>query len=63
MATRAWGPRRRAGGDDRATFARPEAPSEGIVHVMVNGEFVVRDERVVEGVAPGRPLRRIAGPR
>ncbi|MGH9661432.1 MAG: amidohydrolase family protein, partial [Bryobacteraceae bacterium] len=43
---------------DRATFDSPAVPSEGIVHVLVNGVFVVRDRRLVEGVAPGRPIRR-----
>ena len=30
--------------------------SEGIVHTMVNGVFVVRDGERVEGVAPGRAI-------
>jgi dihydroorotase len=42
---------------DRATFESPALPSEGIQHVLVNGVFVVRDGRVVEGVAPGQPVR------
>ncbi len=46
---------------DRATFERPALPSEGIVHVLVNGVFVVRDGRLVEGVGPGQPVRRAAG--
>jgi dihydroorotase len=43
---------------DRATFERPGQYSEGIVHVMVNGVFVVRNGEIVEGVAPGRGLKR-----
>lgn len=43
---------------DRATFESPALPSEGIQHVLVNGVFVVRDGRPVEGVAPGQPIRR-----
>lgn len=43
---------------DRATFAEPAQPSAGIPHVMVNGRFVVRDGALVEGVMPGRAIRR-----
>jgi dihydroorotase len=43
---------------DRATYAEPDQYSDGIVHVLVGGTFVVRNSRLVEGVAPGRSLRR-----
>ncbi|MEP7066374.1 MAG: amidohydrolase family protein, partial [Gemmatimonadota bacterium] len=43
---------------DRATFEKPAQYSEGIVHVMVNGTFVVRESNLVPGVAPGKPVRR-----
>ena len=43
---------------DRATFAEPAQPSAGIVHVLVNGTVVVRDEKLVEGATPGQPIRR-----
>jgi len=42
---------------DKATFATPNVPSEGIPYVLVNGTFVVRDGAVVEGATPGRPVR------
>ena len=42
---------------DRATFAEPAVPSAGIVHVLVNGTFVVRDEKLVDGAVPGQPIR------
>jgi N-acyl-D-aspartate/D-glutamate deacylase len=42
---------------DNATFENPAQPSTGIVHVLVNGTFVVRDQRLVGGVAPGRAVR------
>ena len=45
---------------DRATFAEPAQFSEGIVHVLVNGTFVVQDEMVLEGVFPGVGIRRVA---
>src|SRR5205085_8419323 len=45
---------------DRATFEQPAQYSDGIVHVLVNGTFVVRGGRLVPGVAPGRAVR---GPR
>jgi N-acyl-D-aspartate/D-glutamate deacylase len=45
---------------DRATFENPAQASAGIPHVLVNGTFVVRDGKVVDGVLPGRPIRRPA---
>lgn len=42
---------------DRATFEKPAQYSDGIVHVLVNGTFVVRASKLVPGVAPGRPVR------
>ncbi|MDQ3949776.1 MAG: amidohydrolase family protein [Gemmatimonadota bacterium] len=42
---------------DNATFDNPAQPSTGIVHVLVSGVVVVRDQRLVEGVAPGRAVR------
>jgi dihydroorotase len=42
---------------DRATFDNPAQASIGIPHVMVNGVFVVRDGKLVDGVLPGRPIR------
>lgn len=38
---------------DKATFEKPDQYSEGITYVLVNGVFVVRDGKVVEGVKPG----------
>jgi N-acyl-D-aspartate/D-glutamate deacylase len=38
---------------DRATFESPAQNSDGILHVLVNGTFVVRDGKTVEGVYPG----------
>src|SRR5438874_6417315 len=43
--------------NDRATFEQPAQYSDGIVHVLVNGTFVVRGSQLVPGVAPGRPVR------
>lgn len=43
---------------DRATFENPAQYSEGITHVLVNGVFVVRDGKLVEGVKPGVAIRR-----
>jgi N-acyl-D-aspartate/D-glutamate deacylase len=45
---------------DRATFAEPAQPSAGIVHVLVNGVFVVRNEQLVPGAVPGVGIRRPA---
>jgi len=38
---------------DKATFAQPAQYSEGIPYVLVNGVFVVREGKLVEGVKPG----------
>jgi dihydroorotase len=43
---------------DRATFEHPALYSEGIQHVLVGGIFVVRDEKLVEDVKPGKAVRR-----
>jgi dihydroorotase len=47
---------------DRATFSDPAVPSLGIPLVLVNGTPVVRDGNLVEGAAPGRPVRRLPRP-
>ena len=41
---------------DRATYVDSMQYASGIRHVLVGGTFVVRDGRVVENVAPGRPI-------
>jgi N-acyl-D-aspartate/D-glutamate deacylase len=43
---------------DRATFEQPAQYSTGIPHVLVGGVFVVRDEKLVDGVRPGMGIRR-----
>jgi N-acyl-D-aspartate/D-glutamate deacylase len=43
---------------DRATFAEPAQPSAGILHVIVNGTFVVRDGKLIDDARPGRAIRR-----
>ncbi|HTQ57699.1 MAG TPA: amidohydrolase family protein [Bryobacteraceae bacterium] len=43
---------------DRATFDRPAQYSVGIQYVLVNGTPVVNNGELVDGVAPGRPVRR-----
>jgi dihydroorotase len=44
---------------DRATYANPAQASAGIAHVFVNGIAVVRDGSLVDGVTPGRAIRRV----
>ena len=44
---------------DRATFAEPAQASTGIPYVIVNGQFIVRDGALVEGVMPGKAIRRL----
>jgi N-acyl-D-aspartate/D-glutamate deacylase len=41
---------------DRATYQNPYQPAEGIAHVIVAGELVVRDGALVEGAHPGQHL-------
>ncbi len=41
---------------DKATYTDSMQFATGIRHVLVNGTFVVRDSRVVAGVAPGQPI-------
>lgn len=43
---------------DRATFADPTQPSEGIDYVVVSGEVVVDGGVLMEGARPGQPVRR-----
>lgn len=42
---------------DLATYMDPARPSVGVTHVLVGGEAVVRDGRLVPDALPGRPLR------
>ncbi len=42
---------------DRSTYREPALPPAGIRHVIVNGVAVVANERLVDGVAPGRAVR------
>jgi len=42
---------------DRATFEKPNLPSEGIPFVMVGGTLVVDGGKVVERVHPGKGIR------
>ena len=46
---------------DRATYADPTQPSAGVRHLLVNGEFVVRDRALLTDAYPGKGLR--ASPR
>ena len=43
---------------DRATFDNPAQYSEGIPYVLVGGVLVVREGKLVDGVAPGRAIRK-----
>ncbi len=42
---------------DRSTFAEPAQASQGIVHVLVGGEFVVQEGRLLENARPGTAVR------
>ena len=42
---------------DQATYDEPTRPSTGIVHVLVGGEFVVRDGALQLDARPGQPVR------
>lgn len=43
---------------DEATYANPSRSSRGIAYVIVNGELVVKDSRLVGNVYPGQAIRR-----
>ncbi|MEU0316468.1 amidohydrolase family protein [Nocardioides sp. NPDC006273] len=43
---------------DRATYLDPTRPSTGVVHLLVDGTFVVRDGDLDATAYPGRPVRR-----
>ena len=42
---------------DQATYSDSTRPSTGILHVLVNGTFVVRDGKLDTNARPGRPVR------
>lgn len=42
---------------DRSTYEQGDIPSEGIMHVLVSGTFVVRNGELIEGVFPGRAIK------
>jgi len=42
---------------DQASYQESTRPSTGIIHVLVDGTFVVRDEHLVLDALPGRGLR------
>jgi N-acyl-D-aspartate/D-glutamate deacylase len=42
---------------DKSTYEHPALASSGIPFVLVNGVFVVKEERFIEGVNPGQPIR------
>ncbi|MBK1786013.1 amidohydrolase family protein [Prauserella sp. ASG 168] len=42
---------------DRATYASPNQASSGMRHVLVGGEFVVRDNEMLPEARPGRAVR------
>ena len=42
---------------DNATYAKGTLPSSGILHVIVNGVMVMKDQEPLPGVNPGQPMR------
>jgi dihydroorotase len=41
---------------DHSTYREPFQASQGVCHLLVNGEFVVRDSEYQEAAKPGRLL-------
>ena len=41
---------------DRSTYTKGDTSSEGIVHVLVGGTFVVKNSQIIEGVMPGKAI-------
>jgi N-acyl-D-aspartate/D-glutamate deacylase len=42
---------------DRSTYENGKQASEGVRYLLVNGTFVIRDGKLVDGIAPGRAIR------
>lgn len=42
---------------DRATYAKPAQPSEGIRHVIVNGSLLIENGELNTGIMPGQAIR------
>jgi len=42
---------------DNATYAKGTLPSSGILHVLVNGVIVMKDQEPLKGMNPGQPIR------
>jgi N-acyl-D-aspartate/D-glutamate deacylase len=42
---------------ENSTYVKGMLPTTGIYHVLVNGQVVVRNEKVLPNVLPGQPLR------
>ena len=42
---------------DRATYENPRLTSVGIQHVLVNGQFVIKEQALVREALPGKPVR------
>ena len=42
---------------DKATYENPMQHSKGIEYVIVNGELVIKDGKLIQGNKPGRPIR------
>jgi len=45
---------------DRADFLNMNRPSEGVKHLVVNGQAVIADGGLIRDARPGRPVRRSA---
>jgi len=42
---------------DNSTYAKGTIPSTGILHVIVNGTIVMKDQEPLKGLNPGQPIR------
>lgn len=42
---------------ENAAFQNPVIPSQGMHHVIINGEFLIRDEKLDPNAFPGQPVR------
>ena len=42
---------------DNSTYAKGTLPSTGILHVLVDGVIVMKDQEPLKGVNPGQPIR------
>ena len=47
---------------DKATYTEPNQPAVGVQAVLVDGELIVKEGKLLTDAAPGKPIRRTVNP-